>query len=159
MRRHLGGLAVSAWAWAAFAGQAGAATIHVNTTSMVDNPNDGVCSFREALAAAFSEAPHNECTASAAPNTIVFDQDGTYSTGGMATPFLSDVRNELFVHGTGHVITLDGGGYHRIFRLSTSTSDLTVSNLTISNCNAEGGGGGGAVILESSLSSFTALNV
>src|SRR5262245_25209475 len=141
MRRPLGGLAVFAMAWAvAGAGPAPAlaGTIHVTTTSITnDTPPDGACDFHEALASAFSGVNDDECSGTTAPpNTIVFDQDGTYTVNNT----LPDVKNELTVDGTGHVITLDGSGNHRIFRLSASESDLTVNNMTITNCGGNFGG-------------------
>jgi predicted outer membrane repeat protein len=127
---------------------------------MANDDTDGVCSFREALQAVAQESDYNECTgAGTAPNTILFDQDGTYDSGDNTTPQFPDVANKLFVDGTGHVIELNGHDYHRFFRLSLDTSDLTVSNLKISHCGGEGGGSGGAVIVNTTLGSFTALNV
>src|SRR5262245_61138484 len=95
MRRLPAAVAVLAFGCAlAAAAPARAGDIHVNTTSMANDGTDGVCSFHEALASAFSQTNSNECTgAGAAPNRILFDQDGTYT----AIAQLPDVINELTV--------------------------------------------------------------
>ncbi|MCB0125909.1 MAG: CSLREA domain-containing protein, partial [Caldilineaceae bacterium] len=117
----------------------------VTTTTLTNNPNDGACSLREALQAAFSQQvngtasqSYNECTVYAGPTTITFG--GNAAAGVIKLTAEQDplpmINKEVII--TGPVI-IQGGGKPaadaqfkdtRLFRLA-SGGDLTLLGLTL----------------------------
>ncbi|MCB0062247.1 MAG: CSLREA domain-containing protein, partial [Caldilineaceae bacterium] len=88
----------------------------VTTTTLTNNPNDGACSLREALQAAFSQQvngtasqSYNECTVYAGPTTITFG--GNAAAGVIKLTADQDplpmINKEVII--TGPVI-IQGGG-------------------------------------------------
>ncbi|MCP4359492.1 MAG: beta-propeller fold lactonase family protein [Chloroflexi bacterium] len=128
--------------------QAVALPITVNTTNVVDNPNDGSCDLFEALQAAFSQKSsggsssytYHECTAEAGPKFVVFS--GTAASGTIILPTGAGSLDLPFINDnvtiTGPVI-LDGDG-ERILTVAAS-GDLSLANLTLQNGDTAGGGG------------------
>ena len=134
-----------------------ASPITVNTTDILDDPNDGNCDLFEALKAAFqqksnsnSPVTYHECTAADGAKEVVFSGSAAGGTiaiptgpGALGLPFIND---DVTI--TGPVI-LDGGGSERIITVAASGT-LTLVNLTMQNGFTSGGGGailsnGGAI--------------
>jgi 6-phosphogluconolactonase (cycloisomerase 2 family) len=128
--------------------QAESVPIAVNTTDVLDDPNDGSCDLFEGLKAAFdqkssgdSPTVYHECTAYAGAKEVIFTGAAAGGTitipsgpGSLDLPFITD---DVTI--TGPVI-LDGGGQKRILRVSNGGT-LTLGNLTIQNGYTSGGGG------------------
>jgi predicted outer membrane repeat protein len=128
--------------------RAESAPIEVDTTDVVDDPNDGRCDLFEALQAAFgqkssgdSPTEYHECTAFAGAKEVIFTGPAAGGTitipsgpGSLDLPFITD---DVTI--TGPVI-LDGGGEKRILRVANGGT-LTLANLTMQNGYTAGGGG------------------
>jgi CSLREA domain-containing protein len=113
-------------------------TINVNTTADVVG-NDGVCSLREAITAANTDAPSGalpgECPAGSGSD-VVNVPPGTYNLNGSELAPAS----AMTVAGTGPTASiLDGTGAHRV--LSVPTGTVSLSGLTIRNGSAAQGAG------------------
>ncbi len=119
-----------------------AATLTVNTTSDADNNSDGVCSLREAIIAANSNANYNECTSTGyGADTINFDNTlgtATITLSGSALPNITDTDG-LTIHG-GADITISGGGSYQAF-LVISGASLTLDRIKVTNGSSTNGGG------------------
>ncbi|MCB0111643.1 MAG: CSLREA domain-containing protein, partial [Caldilineaceae bacterium] len=127
----------------------------VTTTTLTNNPNDGACSLREALQAAFSQQvngtasqSYNECTVYAGPTTITFG--GNAAAGVIKLTADQDplpmINKEVII--TGPVI-IQGGGKPaadaqfkdtRLFRVAGG-GNLTLLGLTLKNGYTSGFGG------------------
>lgn len=117
----------------------------VNTTSLADDQNDGACSLREALQAAFlqqvngtASETYHECKASAGPTTILF----AGSAAGGVIKLTADqdplpmINKEVIIVGP---VVIQGGGIPaqnaiqrdtRLFQVSNSGT-LTLVGLTL----------------------------
>src|SRR3954451_16550961 len=113
----------------------------LTVTTLADNtdPNDGKCSLREALQAAFNEAPYQNCSgAGSSPNVITFAIPGVIKlTSGSA---LTGIHNNVALVGP---ITIDGNATDRIFNVS---ADGTLSLGLVTLMNGKVSGGGGAIL-------------
>lgn len=136
----------------------------VTTTSLLNDPNDGACSLREALQAAFSQQAngtasqsYNECTVYAGPTTIAFG--GSAAAGVLKLTADQDalpmINKEVIIQGP---VIIQGGGVPaanatqrdtRLFRVAAS-GVLTLMNLTLKDGYV---GGFGAAIFSNSTSS------
>lgn len=121
-----------------------AAGIVVNTVNDAD-ATDGVCSLREAISAANTNATYNECTGSGSfgDDTITFDSSssGGTITLGSTLPAIVSGQGTLTIDGAGQSITISGNNSVRIFVVNSGAT-LTLNNLTVSNgflfCSDEG---------------------
>jgi predicted outer membrane repeat protein len=127
----------------------GLTPIVVNTTALLNDPNDGKCDLWEALKATFDLqssgiSTYHECKASPGPNVITFDPTiaGQTITLPAAQPYpeLPFINADVTIMGP---IILNGGGKAadlHVFRLA-STGRLTLVNLTVTNGFTSGSGG------------------
>ena len=114
--------------------------ITVDTTSDVDDGADGLCSLREAITTVNNIAAYNECTFSAAPETINFSVSGTITL----LSALPAVVNGVTISGPGSVnLAVSGNLSFPVFVFDVGVGAATITDLTIQNA---GGGAGGAVI-------------
>jgi len=118
----------------------------ITVTSTADTvANDGVCTLREAITSANSDAVSGaaagECTAGSGADSISFAVNYTITTGSQ----LPVVTTPITVNGNGAANTIIQGaaasqtGTHRIFEIS-GTGNLTLNDVTVAN-----GGCGGSV--------------
>ena len=132
----------------ALAGGAAAKTITVDSDLDVDLTN-GLCSLREAIVAANSDAVYNDCPAGAGPDRIVF------AVPLPATILLNDhlptITESLAIRGPGFdVFRLDGDHLYRPLDFEPAGGDgwLGVSDLTLVRGHSapNGTSGGGAAV-------------
>ena len=120
---------------------ASAATITVDTT-VDDDLGDGECSLREAILAANTDSPHNDCPAGSGPDRIVFSlAKGVTIALGSALPTITDT---LLVRGPGaDLLTVDGQDLHPILDFDPPTLGrwLGVEEVTLTRGLAGVGGG------------------
>ena len=116
-----------------------AVSIVVNTTA--DNTtDDDLCSLREAITTANTDAPvgvggaGNDCATGSGPDTITFSATGTITL----TSALPDVPADLSISGAG-TITISGNNAVRVLNITGGTVNL--SGLTITGGLAAEGGG------------------
>jgi hypothetical protein len=138
----------------------------VTTLSDVVDPNDGVTSLREAVAAA--EADPGADTIDFAPalvgGTISLTQFDTGLDDGEVGPSAFEITTPITIHGSGQVITRGTGevGNFRLFFVE-SGGDLTLENLELTGGRAVGGngvnGGGGAAGLGGAIFNMGTLTV
>lgn len=120
---------------AASASIASAASLVVNTTGDTDNGGDSVCSLREAITAANSDANYHECTGSGfGAETITFSVSGTITLG-TALPTISD---SVTVDGSGQSVTISGNDSVRIFNV-ISGKTLELNRLVLTDGKAPDG--------------------
>jgi CSLREA domain-containing protein len=132
------------------------ATMTVNSTADVANGSDGLCTLREAITAAntnaASGATAGECPAgsSSGSDTINFSVTGTINL----TAALPTIASSMSINGPGSgqlTVRRDTGGDYRIFNVTGSTvvvSGLTATNgktpdancAFFGNCSNNGGG-------------------
>jgi CSLREA domain-containing protein len=133
-------------------------TIQVHTLADELN-NNGLCSLREAITAANTNAQVDNCSAgdSSATDTITFATTGTIFTTSSMPPILN--AGPLVIDGGGE-ISVNGNNNHRVFYVN-SGADLTLRGLTISfgfvGSDGEGAGlynFGGTVVVEDSYFGF-----
>ncbi|MEZ4680959.1 MAG: choice-of-anchor D domain-containing protein [Caldilineaceae bacterium] len=133
----------------------------VTTTSLANDPNDGACSLREALQAAFSQwsngtaaQKYNECTAYAGPTTIIFSGNATAGVIKLTADQdpLPMITKAVTIIGP---VIIQGGGVPaanatqrdtRLFRVASS-GVLTLMSLTLKDGYV--GGFGGAIFSNS----------
>jgi len=127
---------------------AGAATITVDTDLDADAA-DGVCSIREAILAANSDAARNECPAGDGDDHIHL----AFSTPDaiFLTDHLPAITESLAIHGSGvDLVILDGSDSHRAITVESPSNGiwLVVQDLTLRDGRTRIGdfGGGGAYI-------------
>lgn len=156
-RRRPRALAAAALAMAmaalAPAAPASAATIPVTSTAPAVSPTDGVCSLREAIAAAGSDRASGpaagECPAGQGADTIVLAPRADYalseqdnvSHGSNGLPALA---TDVTVRGNGAVIERTAGGPDLRF-FAVLAGHLTLQDLTLRGGLTRAGDGGGAV--------------
>lgn len=115
-------------------------TITVNT-SVDENVNNLICSLREAIIAANTNAAYRGCSAGAAgADTIVITATGTIPL----VSYLPAVTETLTINGPAGGITIDGGGVYQSGFTVDNNATLTVSGLTFDRGNV---GSGGAIYL------------
>jgi CSLREA domain-containing protein len=130
-----------------------AANVQAATITVTGNGDavavDGQCTLREAIAAANTNAPSNECPAGdPGPDVINFDA-GAFATHKTVTLTAGDlvVSSELTINGTGAAnLTISGNNASRVFFI-VSGGTLTLDGLTITGGNTVGsfGNHGGAI--------------
>ncbi len=99
-------------------------TVYCEAAVTVTNTNDsGSGSLRQAIA--------DICPG----GTITFDADYTITPSSELS-----IGKNMIIDGSGHTITVSGGGSHRVFHVGNVTA--TLKNLTIANGKLTGGGGG-----------------
>ncbi len=114
----------------------------LTVTSLLDNTTNGdsVCTLREAITAAETNADFNECNATGyGADTITFGVAGTIVLSSTLPTITSSVG--LTIDG-GNVITISGNNAVQVFNVF-GTGRLTLQNLAIRNGNAGSGDGGG----------------
>ncbi|HEX3231606.1 MAG TPA: CSLREA domain-containing protein, partial [Pyrinomonadaceae bacterium] len=147
-----------------------ASTITVNSTSDVANGTDGLCTLREAITAANSNAASGvtagECAAgSGGSDTInLATLTGTINL----TAALPDITSSMTITGPGSAqltVRRDTGGDYRIFTVTGGV--VSISGLTVTNgkaaigppANSGGAGSGGGGILNSGTLTLTDVTV
>ncbi len=122
-------------------GAASAATITVDTT-VDDDLGDGECSLREAILAANTDLPRNDCPAGSGPDRIVFTlAKGATIALGSSLPTITDT---LLVRGPGaDLLTIDGVDLHSILNFDPPALGrwLGVEEITLTRGLADLGGG------------------
>lgn len=117
-----------------------AATITVDT-SVDDDLGDGECALREAILAANTDLPHNDCPAGSGPDRIVFSlAKGETIALASALPTITDT---LLVRGPGaDLLTIDGQDLHKILNFDPPAHGgwLGVEELTLTRGLAAYGG-------------------
>ncbi len=140
-RRHLQFGLVALLAALATAAALPAATITVDTT-VDDDLGDGECALREAILAANTDLPHNDCPAGSGPDRIVFSlAKGETIALASALPAITDT---LLVRGPGaDLLTIDGMDLHPIFHFDPPSLGrwLGVEEVTLTRGFAAAGGG------------------
>lgn len=118
-----------------------AATITVDT-NVDDDLADGECSLREAILAANTDLPRNDCPAGSGPDRIVFTlAKGATIQLGAALPTITDT---LLVRGPGaDLLAIDGQDLYSMLNFDPPTLGrwLGVEELTLTRGLADTGGG------------------
>jgi CSLREA domain-containing protein len=123
--------------------QQAATTIVVNSLSDVANPNDGLCTLREAITAAntnlASGGVAGECAAgsSSGADKITFTVTGTISLTGV----LPDIASDMTITGPGSgqlTVQRSTSDLYRIFNITSGV--VTLSGLTVTNGKTPDGG-------------------
>jgi CSLREA domain-containing protein len=152
-------------------GSGPAGSITVTTTSDVSDPNDGLCSLREAIASANLDTASGpvafECRAGSGDDTILFDVGGTFTTtdqlvastpmtidGASApTPVVIDANQTSRVFASNSTITLNdltltgglfgssGAGLNNGFAADTTLLRVTIDDNETTATTVHGGGG------------------
>jgi CSLREA domain-containing protein len=120
-----------------FAASAGAATIVVPTTA---DTSGSACTLRDAIHAANFDEPEGFCGAGSGPDLISITATGTIALGST----LPQIESPMTITGPGDMalVTLQGdGASFRVLDIET-TSDVTISNLTVTGGFFNGDGGG-----------------
>jgi hypothetical protein len=120
-----------------FAASAGAATITVPTTA---DSSGSACTLRDAIKAANFDDPEGACPAGSGPDLISITAVGTVALGST----LPQIESAMAISGPGDMalVALQGNGTSfRVLDIQT-TSDVTISNLTVTDGFANGDGGG-----------------
>ena len=95
-----------------------AATLLVKTAVDADAA-DGFCSLREAITAANTDTPRQECPAGSGADRILFDLPALPATITLASA-LPEIYTSLALRGPGRpALTLDGAGLFRILRVNS----------------------------------------
>ncbi len=147
-RRVPVGLAALAAAWLGGMGLGAAATITVTTAADEDFAN-GVCSLREAVRAAVTDAAYRGCPAGSLVDTIVVPA-GTYNL----------TLGEIVISGNTQILNIDGvsplrtvlrcGSGSRLFRLEGNSGPVELRDLQLTYCFLPVNGNGGAVNVNAS---------
>ena len=148
-------LAFSASLWAVtLHGQAGT-TITVDTSSDVIG-SDGFCSLREAIVAANTDSPFQECPAGSGADTIAFSPGlpqpavlvlaiaGTGEDGALTGDL--DIAGSLTISATDPTV-IDGDSLDRIFEILPGAR-VTISGLTLRHGDPGAGADGGGVAVD-----------
>jgi CSLREA domain-containing protein len=131
--------------------------------------NDGVCTLREAVTAANSDAAFNDCPAGTGADTITFSANYTITVGSQLPLITTQIS--IFGNGAANTIIQAANGpniaNYRVFEVS-KTGDLTVAQVMVRNgrCNGsctndfgdDGGGiynAGTLTVLQSTFSGNT----
>jgi CSLREA domain-containing protein len=119
-----------------------AAALTVNT--LADNEtNDGLCTLREAIIAANTNADYRGCAATGyGDDTITFSVSGTIVLGSYLPGVTATATGgALTMDGAGQSITVSGNNAVSAFAVLADAA-LTLQNLTVANADSIGGGGG-----------------
>lgn len=124
----------------AFTATAHAAALLVDTLQD-DIPSDGLCSLREAIEAANTDADAGDCIGSGVygDDEIQFSVAGTINVLGEL-----DVTDNLSIDGAGQIV-LNGGNLNRIFDAEGAMLELRLTGLTLRNGFDEMSTGGGCI--------------
>jgi Calx-beta domain-containing protein/parallel beta helix pectate lyase-like protein len=113
------------------------ATISVNSLLDLANSTDGLCTLREAIAAANNDVASGvvagECAAGSSSGSDSIDASGITGTINL-TGALPDLVTSMTIVGPGSgqlMVRRDTGGSYRIF--NTGTGPITITGLTVSN--------------------------
>lgn len=147
-------LALSGFAWLPAA--AGAATITVDTAADLDAA-DGLCSLREAIVAANSDAAYNGCPAGAGADRIVFDL--ALPAIVLLTDHLPAITEDLAIRGPGATeLAVDGDTLYRPLELDSPGDDgwFLVEDLSFTHGRSPVGDayGGGARVAPGETATF-----
>ncbi len=145
--RWLGGLLLVLGFWVA---PAGAASLTVNTLNDNTTNGDSLCTLREAITAANTNANFNDCTGTGFGNdTITFSVSGTITLSSTLPNIVdASTAGTLTIDGSGQSITISGDTNGdtvqdvRVMQVN-SNGNLTLQNLTIAYGNGGSFGGGG----------------
>lgn len=123
-----------------------AATIIVNSTANTI-VNDGLCTLREAIIAANTDAAYNGCTAGNGGDTIVLQAGATYTLDVVDnTDYgpngLPSVTTPITITGQGATIARNSGAPNFRLVYISPAGRLTLEGLTLRNGRAQGGAGG-----------------
>jgi CSLREA domain-containing protein len=121
----------------------------ITVTTLTDSDvADGLCSLREAIEAANSDAAYRGCPAGDLADQIDFGVTGTIALNAD----LQEISGPLTISGPGRdQLTVDGVDQHSAFRIDAPAGELlTVENLTISGASG-GFGGAFSVAIDDSL--------
>ncbi len=144
-----------------------AVTIEVTTTVDEYNLDNGLCSLREAVVAANTNAPFGGCPAGSGTD-VIYIPAGVYTLtiagageNEAATGDL-DLREDVVISGEGVGVTIiQGNNLDRVFHivpvitLPPTTVDVQMDNLTIAGGYTQNiGAGGGGILLEGSSNSL-----
>ena len=132
-----------------------AANIHVTGFGDVINP-DGFCTLREAILAANTNTPVNECAGDAAGfDTITFNNT-TPQAIALANGQIAITSNVTIQGNVANRVTVDGSGNggERIFDINAG-ANVNISNLTISGANTSIAYGAGILINTGSSAAIT----
>jgi CSLREA domain-containing protein len=113
------------------------AAITVDTTIDADNGADGLCSLREAITAVNNGASYNECTFTAAPETI--DLSGVAGSITLLSALPALVNSVTITGPVAASLAVSGNNLFRVFDIAAGT--VTISNLTIRNGSNVAGAG------------------
>jgi CSLREA domain-containing protein len=126
----------------------------ITVTSLGDAiASDGVCTLREAITAANTNATVNECVhaGSAGMDSIQFSVSGTITL----TSALPDISGDLALAGPGASnLTISGANLYRVFYVNSNVT-LDLQNLTIANGYVADNSGGGVLCLPNSTLTVT----
>ncbi|MDX2076000.1 MAG: choice-of-anchor D domain-containing protein [bacterium] len=143
--------------WMSFASPAPAfgATITVNTLTdeSLALPDNGNCSIREAIQGANTDTVVDNCVQGAGADTIVFG--GGAASGTITFTGNISVITTVIIDGGDDVI-LSGGGTQQLFTLGSSSSDLTLTNITIED--GFSAGAAGAILANGAGSALSIVN-
>src|SRR3954468_2495040 len=120
-----------------FVAPAGAATIVVPTTA---DTSASQCTLRDAIHAANFDETEGACSAGSGSDLISITAIGTFALGST----LPQIESPMTITGPGDMalVTLQGdGASFRVLDVET-TSDVTISNLTVTDGFFNGDGGG-----------------
>jgi CSLREA domain-containing protein len=142
-----------------------ASTITVTTTSDTIDDTDGLCSLREAIIAANTDAAFGGCAAGSGTDTIMFDPALSYpativltQTGANEDAALTgdlDISGTLTIDGPGaQLLTIDGNQLDRVFEIR-SGGRVTVQGLMVQHGNPGAADGGGILIDQASALTLT----
>lgn len=140
-------------------GAAPAATFTVNTTADNEIDGDGLCTLREAITAANSNASYHDCAWAGSPNdTINFSVTGTIRLGSALPPLLAS-GFDLTIDGPGaDLLTIsgdtDGDGSGDVQVLTSDAPNLTLRELTIADGTTSGNGGGVKILAGSTFTTI-----
>ena len=104
------------------------ATLEATATA---TSTESPCTLRDAIIAANTDAESGGCAAGSGADTITLTEDVSL------TEMLPTVSTEITINGNGHSIS--GSGDHRLMQVHWS-GNLTLSDLTLTNGNAQDGG-------------------
>lgn len=121
-------LLIGLFSWMVTPPTAHAASIVVNTITD-DNAANGLCSLREAIIAANTDAAFQGCSAGSGADTIGFSVTGTI----LQSSTLPTITSDITINGNGAANTIiNGGNAHQIFNTNSGTT-VTLSSMTLRN--------------------------
>ena len=140
-------------------------TITVTTTSDTIDNGDGLCSLREAVIAANTDAAFGGCVGGSGADTITFDAGLSYpvtivltQTGANEDAALTgdlDISGTLTIDGPGApLLTIDGNQSDRVFEIR-SGARVTAHGFTVQHGNPGSADGGGFLIDQTGVLTLT----